>query len=203
MATVVRRLPDLPGDRFAAAEPVIALTFDDGPGSCTTAIAEELRRLDAPATFFVIGELATRHPGTVAALAADGHTIGSHSWSHARLDHIGETAMVDECVRTAAWIGRITSRQVSLVRLPYRKIPPPQTSNLLGTCGLLPVGWSVDPQDWDTGDPDTIATRVLSDLHPGAIVLLHDGGPDRSATVAALPAIVAGARAAGYRLVAL
>ncbi|WP_208027403.1 polysaccharide deacetylase family protein [Rhabdothermincola sediminis] len=58
MATVVRRSPELPGDRFTADEPVIALTFDDGPGSFTAPIAEELRRLDAPASFFVVGELA-------------------------------------------------------------------------------------------------------------------------------------------------
>lgn len=203
MATVVRRLPDLPGDRFTADEPAIALTFDDGPGAFTGAIAEELRRLDAPASFFVVGELAATRPDTVAALAADGHTIGSHSWSHARIEHIGEREMVDECVRAAARIDRITGRQVSLVRLPYRKVPPPRTSELLGIRGLLPVAWSLDPRDWEARDADTIASRVLADLHPGAIVLLHDGGPDRSATVAALPAIVAGARAAGYRLVAL
>jgi peptidoglycan/xylan/chitin deacetylase (PgdA/CDA1 family) len=203
MTTVVRRLPDLPGDRFTEDEPVIALTFDDGPGSFTAPIAEQLRRLDVPATFFVVGGLAATRPGTVAALAADGHAIGSHSWSHASLEHIGETALVDECVRTAAWIGWITGRPVSLVRLPYRKVPPPRTSELLGIRGLLPVAWSVDPRDWDAGDADTIAHRVLSSLHPGAIVLLHDGGLDRSATLAALPAIVAGARAAGYRLVAL
>ncbi|WP_334144181.1 polysaccharide deacetylase family protein [Rhabdothermincola sp.] len=203
MATVVRRLPDLPGDRFTEDEPVIALTFDDGPGSLTAAFAEELRRLDAPASFFVVGELAAAHPDTVAALAADGHTIGSHSWSHARIEHIGETDMVDECVRATTRIERITGRPVSLVRVPYRKVPPPRISELLEIRGLLSVGWSVDPCDWDAGDADTIAHRVLSALHPGAIVLLHDGGPDRSATLAALPAIVAGARAAGYRLVAL
>jgi peptidoglycan/xylan/chitin deacetylase (PgdA/CDA1 family) len=203
MTSVVRRLHHLPDGRFAPDEKVIALTFDDGPGRSTEAVVGALARFRVPATFFVIGSVAEEEPGMVAAVAQAGHTVGGHSWSHPRIDDLTDEQLADEGVRTAAVIEAATGAPAPWFRPPYRPDHAPRWQAALAPHGIEVVAWSVDPRDWEAPDPLRIATAALDHLHPGAIVLLHDGGPDRSATVAALPTIIEGALLAGYRFVAL
>jgi peptidoglycan/xylan/chitin deacetylase (PgdA/CDA1 family) len=200
---VVSRLHHLPGHRFDPAELVVALTFDDGPGAATTPIAEFLTSTDVPATFFVVGSVAAAAPDQAARLAAAGHTVGGHSWSHPRGDAVDDGQLVDECERTAGLIAELTGCRAPFVRPPYRKADARRYAALLGGRGFTTVTWSVDPRDWASSDPVEVARGVLDSLHCGAIVLLHDGGRDRSVTVDAVPLIVYGARLAGYRFVAL
>jgi peptidoglycan/xylan/chitin deacetylase (PgdA/CDA1 family) len=129
--------------------------------------------------------------------------VGGHSWSHARADAVDDAQLVDESERTAGLIAELTGRSATFVRPPYRKIDGPRYAALLGGRGFTTVTWSLDPRDWEATDPVEVARAVLDDLHCGAIVVLHDGGRDRSVTVDAVPLIVHGARLAGYRFVAL
>jgi peptidoglycan/xylan/chitin deacetylase (PgdA/CDA1 family) len=203
VSTVVSRLHHLPGRQFEASEPVVALSFDDGPGSATGPIADSLADLDVAATFFVVGSVAAESPEQVTRLADAGHTVGGHSWSHARGEAVDDGQLVAESVRTATLITELTGRPARFVRPPYRKADAGRYATLLDGRGFTIVTWSVDPRDWATSDPVEVARGVIDSLHCGAIVLLHDGGRDRSVTVDALPLIVHGARLAGYRFVTL
>jgi peptidoglycan/xylan/chitin deacetylase (PgdA/CDA1 family) len=203
MPPVVSRLHHLAGGRHAVDEPVVALTFDDGPGASTDAVATTLARLGVPATFFVVGSLAVEEPGLLDALVEAGHTVGSHSWSHPRVEGLDDEALLAEAVRTADLIEDATRRRPRVFRPPYRKADAPRWASVVAPLGQETVTWSIDPRDWAAPDPVEIAMGVLDHLHCGAIVLLHDGGGDRSATVEALPLVVRGAQLAGYRFVAL
>ncbi|MCU0310517.1 MAG: polysaccharide deacetylase family protein [Acidimicrobiales bacterium] len=203
MVGVVRRVHELDGTRPDPLDPVVALTFDDGPGPSTAPVLDALAATGTPATFFVLGANADADPTMVARTAADGHTIGTHTWSHSRPDELGDEGIVAETLRANALVEELTGRPVRLMRPPYRTSYAPQCAAALAPFGLTTVIWSVDPRDWDHDDPDDIVEGVLTHLHPGAIVVLHDGGRERPATVAALPGVVAGATALGYRFVAL
>lgn len=182
---------------------MVALTFDDGPAAATDDVATALARLRVPATFFVVGSLAVEEPGLLDGLVEAGHTVGSHSWSHRRIEDLADGDMLEEVVRSAALIEEATGRPARVFRPPYRKADAPRWASVVAPLGLEVVTWSIDPRDWASSDPVEIAIGVLDHLHCGAIVLLHDGGGDRSATVEALPLIVRGAQLAGYRFVAL
>src|SRR5690606_33280206 len=119
------------------------------------------------------------------------------------IDDATEAELAEEALRTSMLIEDATRRPAPLFRPPYRKADAPRWDAVVAPLGLQTVTWSVDPRDWQLDDPVAIATAAVAHLHPGAIVLLHDGGGDRSATVEAVPLIVHGARLAGYELVAL
>lgn len=191
------RSPHDPGDH------VLALTFDDGPGPSTGAVLDTLTATGTPATFFMIGMNVDHDPASVIRVAAEGHTVGTHTWSHTRPDELGDEGIVIETLRANARVEALTGCPVRLVRPPYRTSYAPQCDAVLGPLGLTTVIWSIDPRDWGTDDAGEIADAVLTHLHPGGIVVLHDGGRERPATVAALPSIIAGATALGYRFVSL
>ena len=129
--------------------------------------------------------------------------VGGHSWSHGRIDDATDAELAEEALRTSMLIEDATRAPAPLFRPPYRRVDAPRWDSVVAPLGLQTVTWSVDPRDWALTDPVAIATAALDHLHPGAIVLLHDGGGDRTATLEAVPLIVHGARLAGYRLVTL
>ncbi len=180
----------------------VALTFDDGPSRYTRAVLASLRRLRARATFFVVGELAARRPGLVRAALGAGMAVESHSYSHPYrppFDRQPRRRIRREIERTKALLRRLGARP-SLFRPPGGAFSS-YVIEAAGAAGQRVVLWSVDPQDWRPGArPREIVRRVLSNARPGSIVLLHDGGGDRSATVKALPAIVRGLRKRGFKL---
>lgn len=203
MGAAVTHLHQLPGAAFGPFDPVVALTFDDGPGASTREIASALSDLQVTATFFVVGSLAAANPGQITELAGAGHTIGGHSWSHPRGEVMSDSGLLAETQRTAELLGDLTGRPASLVRPPYKKADAARFAAVLEPHGFTIVTWSVDPRDWATSDPSEISEAALRDLHPGAIVVLHDGGTRRDTTVEALPSLVEGIRSAGYRFVSL
>jgi peptidoglycan/xylan/chitin deacetylase (PgdA/CDA1 family) len=185
----------------------VALTFDDGPSVPATArILDILREQHVRATFFVCGVAAQRHPDLVRRIVAEGHGLGNHTYSHPYLHLKSRWNIAAEIDRTQGVLERITGRRPQLFRPPYgvRWFP---LWPLLRQRGLTMVLWS----DWGhdgQADPRAIVKETLERLKPGAIILLHDGfeaRPDaqihRSATVAALPGIIEGARRAGYTFV--
>ena len=187
-------------------ERAVALTFDDGPSPrYTPAILSKLRRLHVPATFFVVGYLADLYPALVLREERAGMTVGNHSYNHPEVPPFGElpqALMEDEI--------SLGSQRLSRLGVDPRLFRPPGGSSspavvrTVEMSGERAVLWSVDPADWHPGvTAKQIVEQVLKAVRPGSIVILHDGGGDRSATVAALPAIVRGIRRRGLRLVAI
>jgi peptidoglycan/xylan/chitin deacetylase (PgdA/CDA1 family) len=188
----------------AAAMPTVALTFDDGPSPVyTPRILEVLQRLHAPATFFAIGYLAAAYPDLVRAEIAAGMDVGNHTYNHPEVPPFNQlpARLRNDEIDLAAEELRAAGASPVLFR-------PPAGSNSAAVVrsaekrGERVVLWSVDPGDWHAGaTADGIARAVLAAVRPGSIVLLHDGGGNRAATVAALPRIVNGLRNRGFRLV--
>jgi peptidoglycan-N-acetylglucosamine deacetylase len=176
----------------------VALTFDDGPWQHTTGqILAILTQRQAPATFFVVGRQVQRYPDLVRRELAAGMAVGSHSWSHPQpFDRLPVARIRDEITH-----GRRILEPLGVRPVGFR--PPggaASTTVLAAAQGLgeRTVLWSVDPADWHPDvTADQLVQQVLAAVRPGAIVLLHDGGGDRSATVAALPAIIDGLRRLG------
>lgn len=190
----------------------VALTFDDGPDpEHTPRVLDELQRLEARATFFLVGERVRRHPHLAARIVAEGHAVGSHSESHiepwtipwltlAREYRGGRRALEDA----------IGCRPIRLFRPPKGYLDGAGASATM-LLRLHPWLWTIDSHDWMPGVGCEAILDAIGPLRGGEIILLHDGieGPldpaalDRSATVAALPEIVARARAAGLQLMTL
>jgi peptidoglycan/xylan/chitin deacetylase (PgdA/CDA1 family) len=197
---VARTVYDLPGTPYPRGARVAALTFDDGPSAYTGQVLSILLAHRVPATFFEIGSQVAAHPGITRQVAADGFGLGNHSYSHPRLTALAPAALSAQIDRTTALLQQIWGRPILCVRPPYGAVDANVTQRLEAR-GLTVTLWSVDPSDYLRPGAGVIAQRVLSQVRPGAIVIMHDGGGDRSQTVAALPAVIAGLEAGGYRIV--
>ena len=190
----------------AKPEQAVALTFDDGPSPVyTPRILARLAKLHVHATFFVIGYLAEAYPDLVRREARMGMAVGNHTYNHPEVppfDSLPAPLLRDEIALGDQILGRLGIR-TQLFRPPGGSSSP-RVVRIAAARGQRVVLWSVDPTDWQSGvSAKAIARRVLSAVRPGSIVELHDAGGDRSATLAALPAIVRGVRARGLRLVTL
>jgi peptidoglycan-N-acetylglucosamine deacetylase len=186
---------------------VIALTFDDGPDATyTPQVLDVLRRNGVRATFFVEGQAAELHPELVRLERDEAMAVGSHSYTHS--DALVTMSAVDfrRDLRSAEDVlTSVLGQKPRLYRAPFGHTSATMLRELR-SAGYVSIGWDLDSTDWRETDPQKIAEQVLSEAHSGAIVLMHDGGlaggnPDRSGTVAALPAIIAGLRERGYALV--
>ena len=187
----------------------VALTFDDGPGPATPAVLDILHKNGVHATFFVIGQRVAAEPKLVQRIAAEGHALGNHSWSH----HIPSakagwkrSTVTAEIERTNRAILAVTGLKPCLFRPPGGIVKGAQRAT--HTAGLSMILWSTDPRDWAASaskkSASVIRKRVsdgLNEQHP--VILLHDGGGNRSATVAALQGIIDDYRARGYQFVTL
>ena len=178
----------------------VALTFDDGPSAWTPRLVKVLRRQHAPATFFPVGYGIQRYGKYLQLLKRDGFVVGDHTMNHPVLQHFDVATQAKEIDGQASL--------VSGAGLPYpRLFRPPYGSFNQGTLGLLDerrmlmVLWSVNPVDYYRPGANVIVSRTLAAMHPGAIVLMHDGGGDRSQTIAAVHVLIGKLRKRGYRLV--
>lgn len=193
------------GNRMKVAR-AVALTFDDGPSpQYTPDILAILRRLHVRATFFCVGYLADEYPGLVRKELHAGMTVGNHSYNHPEVppfDQLPPRLRDDEILLGAQSLRRAGADPM-LFRPPGGSLSP-RVVRAAERHGERIVLWSVDPRDWQPGTTARQVVRAaLAAVRPGAIVELHDGGGDRSPTVAALPAIVEGIRHRHLRLVAL
>ena len=187
----------------------VMLTFDDGPSvPYTGQILDILRSQGIKATFFLCGANAQRYPDLVRRIRDEGHEIGNHTWSHHYLYLASRVTIANEIDRTQDVLEKITGTRPVWFRPPFgvRGFP---LHGILQERGMKMMLWSDRGYDGEL-DSTGIVAKTLGQLEPGAIVLLHDGfetyAPglvDRSATVKALPAIIAGARAAGFAFAAL
>jgi peptidoglycan/xylan/chitin deacetylase (PgdA/CDA1 family) len=178
----------------------VALTFDDGPGPYTPDIVRVLTRLHAPATFFEVGvEEGYFHAGT-AEIVARGDPIGDHTETHAPMSELSRKLQQRQLLQDTAAIGNYGAPFPRLFRPPYG-LWNATTLSLLKRYRMLMVLWTVDTSDYQMPGVGVIVKRALTGAKPGAIILLHDAGGNRTQTVAALPRIIKGLRARGYKLV--
>jgi peptidoglycan/xylan/chitin deacetylase (PgdA/CDA1 family) len=200
----VVRVAFRPAGESPAAPLPVALTFDDGPWPHTTGqILAILAQRRAPATFFVVGRQVQRYPQLLRRELAAGMVVGTHSYRHPqRFNRLPARRVREEIIRGRRTLDRLGVRPVG-----FRPPGGAASATVVAAAeqlGLRTVVWSVDPADWQPGTTaDQLVRRVLAAARPGAIVLLHDGGGDRSATVAALPAIIEGLRHLGLTLTTL
>ena len=179
----------------------IALTFDDGPGPYTLRVVRDLDRLRVPATFFQVGVMVHGFPLAERRLAADPRfVIGDHTETHAMLTRLTRGAQAAEIDNQAIVLRAAGVPTPALFRPPYGMMNR-ATLAALRARRMLAILWTVDSQDYRRPGVKAIVYRVVSGARPGAIVLMHDAGGDRSQTVAALPRIVHLLRMRGYRLV--
>jgi peptidoglycan/xylan/chitin deacetylase (PgdA/CDA1 family) len=181
-----------------SGEQVVALTFDDGPDpGSTPAILRHLARFDARATFFLLGQNVSAHPGLARAIAEGGHAIGTHAFTHRNLAHCDPLEVIRELRRCQRAIEDATGERPRIMRPPYG-FQRARTFLMARALGLRVVHWSVSGEDWLGHPPEAVCERVLSAAAPGSVVLLHDGQPP---TVAALPMILEGLSRRGHRFV--
>ena len=197
------------------ARKVLCLTFDDGPDPrYTPAVLDILRSHAVRATFFIIGANAGQNIGLVKRAYAEGHDIGNHTYTHPNIALVSGERAALELSTTERIIENALGVSTVLFRPPYNADSQPQTPEEIlpvlraQQAGYVTVGERIDPRDWSKGvTADEIVAEIQGELQspedPGHVILLHDAGGDRSATVAALPRILESLQARGYRFVPL
>jgi peptidoglycan/xylan/chitin deacetylase (PgdA/CDA1 family) len=178
----------------------IALTFDDGPGPYTPGVLIALNRLSVKATFFVVGRQEQAFRTAMMAAIGRGHVIGDHTENHSRLARLAPLEQYAEMLGPLHSLAQFGLPRPQLFRPPYGSYND-ATFEGLRRLGMLMVLWSVDSRDYARPGVRQIVDRVVGAARPGAIVLMHDGGGDRSQTIAAIPKIVKRLRAKHYRFV--
>lgn len=169
----------------------VALTFDDGPGPYTEQILHILHQHDTPATFFVLGNMVNERPDVVRRELHQGHAVGGHTYDHPHMgwlplgDQINEFDDLDQAMEDNKL------PRPHLFRPPYASFNA-DTIELLDHRRLLMVLWSIDTGDYLDPGSEVIAERALEGVGPGSVILMHDGGGDRTETIEALPKIIKG-----------
>ena len=200
-AAIDRTLSVTPYVRMAGTQHrELALTFDDGPGPYTPRVLAILKRTDAPATFFEVGSEDRYFAASTAQIVARGYPIGDHTETHAPMSQLSRAAQQRQLLQETEQTGDEGAPFPRMFRPPYG-LWNRTTLSVLKRDRMLMVLWSVDTDDWERPGTEAIVDAALNGAKPGAIILLHDAGGDRSQTVAALPRIIRGLRRRGYRLV--
>ncbi|WP_411108832.1 polysaccharide deacetylase family protein [Streptomyces sp. c-19] len=176
----------------------IALTFDAGPGKDTPRLLDILKEKQVPATFFLLGRKhVDRYPQVVARIAAEGHEVANHTWTHRILTDLDEAEVRDELSRTQEAIEKITGRKPTLMRPPQGRTDD-MVSDVSRELGLAQILWSVTAKDYSTTDSALIRQRVLEQAHGDGIILLHD---IYDGTVPAVPSIIDELKRRGFTFV--
>lgn len=181
---------------------VVALTFDDGPSKYTSLIMKILKHNKVNASFFVLGNNIKKRPKWLKEMAARHYTIGNHTYNHTSLNKISSKKIARELKMTDNLIHKITGLKTKWVRPPGGALNSSAINTILER-GYRISMWNIDTVDWVRPSPKVIKARVITELKPGQVILMHDGGGNRMNTAAALPGIIKGIKKAGYRLVTL
>jgi cellulose synthase/poly-beta-1,6-N-acetylglucosamine synthase-like glycosyltransferase/spore germination protein YaaH/peptidoglycan/xylan/chitin deacetylase (PgdA/CDA1 family) len=204
--------------QMGAAPKKIAISFDDGPDPVwTPQILDVLQKKNATATFFVIGESAAQEANLVKREYALGNEIGNHSFTHPDFETASKAQIQLELNLTELFLDSRLGVKTTLFRPPYGIDHQPESASEIQNLpvaqdlGYVIVGAQIDPHDWGEVNggapppPNVIVQRVMSDVEAnrGNIILMHDGGGDRSHTVAALPQVIDQIRAKGYEIVSV
>jgi peptidoglycan/xylan/chitin deacetylase (PgdA/CDA1 family) len=178
----------------------VALTFDDGPGPYTPQVLGVLEHFHVHATFFAIGRMERYFSASTTRAIEDGDAIGDHTEDHPALARLSRHDQREQLIEQIARIELLGGKRPTLFRPPYGSFDATTLSELR-SLHLLMVLWSVDTGDYLQPGVPAIVERALAGARPGAIILMHDAGGVRTQTVAALPLIIRGLRARGYKIV--
>ena len=190
---------------------VLCLTFDDGPDpQFTPAVLDVLKSRQVQATFFVIGVNAENNPGIIRREYAEGHQIGNHTYTHPNVATISLERTTLELTTTQRIIENLLGVSTNFFRPPYNADSEPQTPEEIvpieraQEMGYATVAETIDPRDWEVGiSTDAIVNEIQNEISNGHVILLHDAGGDRAATVRALPLVIDRYRKLGYRFVTI
>jgi peptidoglycan/xylan/chitin deacetylase (PgdA/CDA1 family) len=171
---------------------VVALTFDDGPSEYTSGFLDVLREKGVDGTFFEIGQEMPGREATMRRILAEGNEIGDHTMNH--VEYPGYSQIAGAASRIAAF----THFVPCLFRPPGGGVDAGVIASA-GSLGMRTIDWDVDPADWSNPGSGAVYSRIVGAAQPGSIILMHDGGGDRSGTLAALPRIIDTLRGRGYR----
>ncbi len=173
----------------------VALTFDDGPRADTTAaLLDGLRERGASATFFLVGEQIAGNEALVQRMAAEGHQVGNHTYSHLMLEEEEDDLVIEEIHKTEVLLTEILGEGDYWLRPPYGLVD-------LDRAGLIHtpmIHWSLDTEDWKSLDEKKVTDVVLQTIEPGDVILLHDFYPT---SVAAALAIIDALQKENYAFV--
>lgn len=188
-----------PITHISSSEKVIALTYDDGPNlPFTEQLLNTFERFQIKVTFFAVGKNIEEHPETVRLIYSKGHELGNHSYSHKNMKSENLFSILSELKKTEYLCKQLGVSLTNYVRPPF------------GATGLFflialrlmrkqMVLWSIDPRDFAASNVEDIENSVLDTIKPGGIILLHDGGGDRSLTVTATEKLIRELHRRGYQ----
>lgn len=179
----------------------IALTFDDGPSpQYTPGVLNTLKEFGAKGTFFVIGQELVRYPDVAKQVLADGMELANHGFHHLTLQNLDPTSVQAEALPVEQELTALAGNRPTLYRLPKGR-GDARSLRALADMGYTVVYWSIDTRDYLPRDPAKIAAQVQKEVHPGAIVIFHDGGGNQQHTVDALKLLLPALKAQGYQMV--
>ncbi len=177
--------------------PMVALTFDDGPSAHTQRLLDIFKKYGGKGTFFVLGNTLDNRQETLKRIAAEGHEIGNHSWSHRQFTNIDVDEVKDQIMMTRAKIYDITGVDCTIVRPPYGACND-EIRALGKEIGVSFVNWSVDTLDWKSKNADAVYNEIMKDAADGHIILCHDL---HKTTVDAMEKTIPALIEEGYQLV--
>lgn len=180
-------------------KPMIALTFDDGPGPGTRRILRALESVDGRATFCMVGDRVRDYAQTARMVASQGSEIATHTLSHPNLAKLSAGEVRAELEQSIAAIEQVTGVRPGVLRPPYGSTSE-DVQQVCREMGVVIANWNVDTEDWRVRDADAILNHVLDNARDGAIVLCHDLYPE---TAAAMERAVEALAAQGYQLVSV
>lgn len=187
--------------RIPTTQPVVAMTFDDGPHpSLTPQLLDMLLARGIRATFYVIGRNAARYPQILQRMVAEGHEVGNHTWSHPSLHGHSDASVLNQIDRTNQAVYDAVGRPPVTMRPPYGNLYDRQRLMLFEARSMPTVLWSVDPLDWQRPGSSVVSQRIVGGSHTGAVILAHD---IHSATVRAMPSALDGVTGRGFRFVTM
>jgi peptidoglycan-N-acetylglucosamine deacetylase len=186
--------------KLTKGDKVIALTFDDGPRQGSTEkILDILKQNDIKGTFFIVGQMLQEYPNLGKRIVAENHVIANHTWHH-WYHHMSPQIAANEIDRTTDLIYKTTGVKTTMFRPPggimHNGVADYARNRKYGI-----ILWSSDSNDYTRPAVPRLVSNVMREARPGGIVLMHDGGGDRSHTVAALPQIISNFRKQGYKFV--
>ena len=188
-ATAVAKDPSLEGKKL------IAITFDDGPNPKTTPkLLDMLKQKGVKATFFMLGSRASAYPNIVKRIYEEGHTLGSHTYSHKDLKKLSDADVTAESQKTIDAIQAACGQSPIVARPPYGS----SDERVRGILNMPIVLWNIDPNDWKDRDANIVAQRIISKAKPNSIILLHDIYPT---SVEAAGKVIDELRRQGYTFV--
>lgn len=169
----------------------VALTFDDGPGRFTNELLDILDRYDVPATFYLVGMHVEEYAAVVQRMAYNGHEIGNHSWSHAQLPLLSDTAVREQILWTNDVIERVAGVRPQTMRPPYGAV----NKRIRALANMPVVLWTRDSLDWRNGHYQSIVGNALYGIDNQSIILLHD---IHELTIQAVPGLIDEIRSRGF-----